>query len=109
MGRISLAALQPHTASAICRRDLSHHGMRQHDAQGADHHIRPGDRSHDGVFSRCPPVGPGLEHLGGGDGIGSQGDDLHGFAKVVFYFLDDGAADAAALAIDNTTVFRKAG
>ena len=43
--------------------------------------------------------------MGGGDGIGAQGDDIDALAILGVEPFDDGAADAASLSIDDAYGF----
>ena len=52
-----------------------------------------------------PPVRPGFQHLGHGNGIGAQGDDVNGFLKMTSQLLDDVTADAATLAVNHAYGF----
>ncbi len=81
--------------------------MGHNDTDGSNNDIRLRHGHHDGIFTRSAAIGPGLQHLSGGDGVCPQGNDFHLLLKQYLQSLDDRRANAPSLAVYNTNRFNR--
>jgi hypothetical protein len=77
-----------------------HHGIGQDNANGPNDHIGLPEGNHYGVLASGAPVCVGFHHLGGGDGIGAQGQNLQGLPVLFLQAADHQSADSPALPVD---------
>ena len=86
---------QGHGGAALAQQAVCHDK-----AQGAGQHIRPARVYDNGIFAGGARGGARFEHGAGGHGVGANGNDLLPAARSPQLF-DQGAAKAAALAVDH--------
>ncbi len=73
--------------------------MGHYDPQRADNDVGFVNRPDNGVFTGCPAVCPGFQHLCRGDCIGPQGANLNRLAKCSPELFDNGASNASSLPV----------
>ena len=88
--------------------DFAHHGILEHQRDGRDEDIGVLRRPADGVFAGRAALRPGLEHGGGRHGVGAHAEELRALRQEGQKGGNDGAADAAALSVQDDNGHMKA-
>ena len=88
--------------------DFAHHGILEHQRDGSQQDIGVLCRPADGVFAGCAALRTGFEHGGGRHGVGAHAEQLRALRQKRRKRGDDGAADAAALSVQDDNGHMKA-